>query len=68
MSRKTNYIIETIKVGNSIKMSAIDPLTGQEASIICPVHGFNKLNAQKIAIRKLEYVIEKKKAEEEQLF
>ena len=52
-------LIEFHQVGNAVKVSAIDPETLVEVSIVgAPGHGRSALEAA--AIRKLEYVLEKR--------
>ena len=56
------YLIEFRRVGNSVKVSAIDPLTTQEVSIVGPANvGQEELS--RVAVRKLKYVLAKKAAE-----
>lgn len=53
-------IIEFIRVGAYVKVSAVDPVTGIEASIVGdPASGEAIL--KRTAIRKLRYVLEKQK-------
>lgn len=52
------YIIEYYRAGGSVKVTAIDPLTGTEASIVgAPAAGDSEL--AKLAVRKLLYVMSK---------
>lgn len=56
------YILEFIELGGSVKVSAIDPVTQREVSIV----GSPKATRQEltqIAVRKLEYVLAKEKGE-----
>lgn len=53
------YIIEFHQVGNSMKVSAVDPVTFKEVSIV----GDPKMSQKSLtdaAVRKLEYVLSKK--------
>lgn len=59
MPQGKEYILEFVEIGNSVKVSAIDPETLTEASIIAP-SGVNKEEIKEVAIRKLEYVMAKK--------
>jgi hypothetical protein len=52
------YILEFYKLGNSVKVTAIDPLTGKEATIITPLN-LPQEQATKLAIQKLEYMLGK---------
>ncbi|MDA0781548.1 MAG: hypothetical protein PQ612_04135 [Rickettsiales bacterium] len=54
------YIIEFVRVGDSVKVSAIDPKTGTETCIVAPVKGVTQKQMQDLAIQKLEYVLRKK--------
>lgn len=55
-----DFLIEFVRIGNSVKVSAIDPATGIEASITGPA---NSSDAQLSgnAIAKLRYVLARKK-------
>lgn len=53
------YIIEYVQVGNSIKVSAIDPVSRFEACVVVPATGISRKEMGQLAIRKLEYVMEK---------
>lgn len=55
----THVIIETIAMGRMLKVSAIDPVTGTEVSIIADAKAPRE-QREKLAIRKLDYVIRKK--------
>ncbi|MDB2414842.1 hypothetical protein N9W34_03630 [Rickettsiales bacterium] len=49
------YYIEFHAIGNSVKVSAVDPVTLEEVSIISPSH-ISRHEMEKVAIKKLEYV------------
>ncbi len=51
--------VEFIQMGNTVKATAIDPDTGQEASIVGPASAARTILAEN-ARRKLEYVKNKK--------
>lgn len=55
---KTGYIIEFTRIGNSTKVSAIDPESGTEVSIVGPSSAPRQSLTQN-AINKLHYVLEK---------
>lgn len=55
-----DFLIEFVRIGNSVKVSAIDPVTGVEASIIGPAH-LSEAQLSVNAIAKLRYVLAKKK-------
>lgn len=58
--RESGVIFEFIAVGAYVKVSAIDPLTGMEASIVGdPMRGEAAL--RQTALRKLKYVMEKRR-------
>jgi hypothetical protein len=53
------YFIEYYSIGNSIKVTAIDPVTMTEVSIVgSPLVSQDALS--RLAIRKLEYMLRKK--------
>ena len=52
------YYIEFYPVGNLIKVTAVDPITMKEAVIMGPINAA-KDDLQKLAIQKLEYIINK---------
>jgi hypothetical protein len=53
-------LIEFVVLGNAIKATAIHSATGVEASIVGPANAARAALAQG-AVRKLKYVLEKKK-------
>lgn len=53
------YIIEFIGQGRYVKVSAIDPRTGTEVSIVGDAERSEE-ELQQVALRKLRYVLEKK--------
>lgn len=57
------YIIEFIAVGNSMKVTAIDPVSLREATIIAPPNA-SKEEASQLAVRKLVYMLDKEKGNE----
>lgn len=54
-----DYLIEFVRIGASVKVSAIDPATGTEASIIGPAN-MSEAQLAKNAINKLRYVLARK--------
>lgn len=57
----SNYIIEFRQVGNVIKVSAVDPATLTEVSIVVPAgKGLSKNDMSKLVIKRLEFVLKKK--------
>ena len=52
------YIVEYVVIGNSVKVTAFDPKTLKEVSVI-GIRGLPKKNLANLAIRKLKYVIGK---------
>ncbi len=63
-SDKQEYLLEFRQIGGSVKATAIDPETGAEVSVIAPAHtAESELSA--LAIRKLRYVLAKKKGDDE---
>ncbi len=58
MSEKRPIYIEFVRQGNVVKATAIDPVTGVEASIVGPANAAQSTLAE-AARRKLEYVLKK---------
>ncbi len=56
-------ILEFIKYGDYMKVSAIDEETGIEALSILPVQ-LSQSDMKKLAMKKLKYVMEKKRSED----
>jgi hypothetical protein len=57
---ETAYLIEFVYLGNTVKVSAVDPVTGKEACVVGdPAAGEAALS--RLAIRKLLYAMGKKK-------
>ena len=55
------YLLEFYRIGNSVRVSAIDPVTGTEVQIVGPANiGQGELT--RVAVRKLQYVMAKKAA------
>jgi hypothetical protein len=57
-SSKSEVLIEFVVQGNVVKATALDPVSGLEASIVGPASGSRDALAQ-AAVRKLQYVLEK---------
>ena len=56
-----NYIIEFKQVGALIKVSAIDPATITEISIVLPAgKNLSRDDMKKLAVKRLEFVLKKK--------
>jgi hypothetical protein len=64
MTQKDGYIIEFYQLGNSVKVTAMDPRTLTEVTII-GVPGLSRDLLAKNAVRKLEYVMAKGAAKPE---
>jgi len=63
MAHDKGYIIEFVSLGQSLKVTAVDPETATEASIVgSPKASQDDLT--KLAVRKLEYVLGKQKWDE----
>lgn len=58
MSEYEPYIIEFITHGHGVKVTAIDPATGREVSIVGAA-GATREDLGQLALRKLKYVLEK---------
>lgn len=60
MSERRDIIFELVRVRHVIKVSAVDPATGTEVSIVGdPAVGESAL--KRLAMRKLEYVLARRK-------
>jgi hypothetical protein len=57
---KGDILIEFVIQGNFVKVTAIDAASGTEGSIVGPANAPRESHSQ-AAVRKLKYVIEKKK-------
>ncbi len=57
-----SYIIEVVRLGNQVKVTACEPESGVEASIITPLTATHKERTD-LAIKKLQYVLRKKTEE-----
>ena len=59
MSEEEGYIIEFHRVGNAVKVTAMDPATLTEVSIVgAPSVGDSELT--RLVVRKLEYMLAKR--------
>lgn len=59
MADREHYIVEFHQVGNVMKVSAIDPATMVEVSIVGPVNAGEE-TLRRNAVRKLQYVLDKR--------
>ena len=62
MSEADNYIIEFTQVGASVKVTAVDPRTLTEVSIVGGAQ-YSQEFLTRQAVKKLEYVLAKKRGE-----
>lgn len=53
------YLLEFQQVGRYVKVSAIDPITNVEVSIVGDASA-TKAELERVAVRKLEYVLRKR--------
>lgn len=53
------YFVEFVQIGNSVKVSAVDPVTGVEVSIVGSPSA-SKAQLTQVAVSKLKYVLAKK--------
>ena len=61
MVKQKEYLIESIVSGRYLKITAVDPETGIEASVLGPANNAAKKELTSLAIKKLQYVISKTK-------
>lgn len=52
------YLIEFVTINHQVKVSALEPASGIEVSVICPVTTTRK-DMTDLALRKLHYVLKK---------
>jgi hypothetical protein len=57
--QRRSYLVEFQTIGNSVKVSAIDPETLVEVSIVGPISA-TESDLSRLAARKLEYVLKKR--------
>lgn len=62
-SSPEGIIVEYVVHGSSVKVTAFDPVTLTEATVIAPAN-LSQQDMAKLAVRKLEYVLGKQQAEE----
>ncbi|MCK5424515.1 MAG: hypothetical protein KAI89_04015 [Emcibacter sp.] len=55
------YLVEFIQIGSSVKVSAIDTVSGREVSIVGPAKA-SRAQLTKVAVDKLKYVLAKEKS------
>lgn len=60
MPQRGGYIVEFIQMGAYVKVTAIDPLTGKEVSMVGDPNAGNE-RLKELAVQKLEYVLNKKR-------
>lgn len=60
-----DIIIEFHRIGNSVKVSAMDPATLTEVSIVGPANAGEEMLKRNV-LRKLEYILARKKGQEHQ--
>jgi len=60
MARNEGYIVEFVSLGQSLKVTAVDPDTGTEVSMVASPRA-SQDELKRLATRKLEYVLDKQK-------
>ncbi|MGQ9371791.1 DUF6898 family protein [Azospirillum sp. ST 5-10] len=55
---ENNVLLEYVRVGNYLKVSAIDPVTATEVSVSGPATGSREL-LKRTAVNKLRYVLQR---------
>jgi hypothetical protein len=60
---RTQVLFEFRRIGNSVKVSAIDPVTNTEVSIVGP-SGIGQHALKMTALRKLQWILARKRAEQ----
>ncbi|MBL6951069.1 MAG: hypothetical protein ISR50_00435 [Alphaproteobacteria bacterium] len=59
MEKRRSYLVEFRAIGSSVKVSAIDPVTLVEVSIVGPT-SVSEAELSRLAVRKLEYMLRKR--------
>ena len=59
MGPKRSYLVEFQTIGNAVKVSALDPITLVEVSIIGPTNA-TEAELSRLAVQKLEYMLLKR--------
>lgn len=54
-----HILIEYHRVGDAVKVSAVDANTGREVSVVVPAKGLTQQQMNEVALKKLRYVLEK---------
>lgn len=57
----SDFIIEFIAMGNSVKVTCVDPKSGREVSTIGPAN-YPKSQLSKAAVNKMLYVLKKEQS------
>jgi hypothetical protein len=60
MSRPREILIESVQIGNSLRITAVDAATGTEVSFQAPLTS-SRAAIQRLAADKLSYVLAKEK-------
>lgn len=55
---ENSFIVESRQVKNVVRVTAVDPRTGIEATIVTPLR-VSQIQREKLAVRKLIYVLNK---------
>ncbi|MET0155498.1 MAG: hypothetical protein ABW189_05280 [Rickettsiales bacterium] len=51
------YIVEFVRLGEYVKVTAVDPVSLREASVVMAVRGLTRSYMERTAIRKLESML-----------
>ena len=60
--QKCSYLVEFQAIGNAVKVSALDPATLLEVSILGPTTA-TETELPRLAVQKLEYMLQKRAAQ-----
>ncbi|MFP6699584.1 MAG: hypothetical protein VCF08_22250 [Alphaproteobacteria bacterium] len=60
--QKRSYLVEFQAIGNAVKVSALDPATLLEFSILGPTTA-TETEFSRLAVQKLEYMLQKREAQ-----
>ncbi len=59
----SEYLLEFYRVGEYVKVSAVDVATLREVCVVLPAKGLTQKEMETMAIKRLEYVLKKESAD-----
>ena len=58
---ENDFIIEFITLGNSVKVTVVEPMTGREVSTVGPKTA-SRAELTRVAVNKMQYVLKKEQS------